>query len=280
MVDRFEDLRTFTAVISCGGINAAAAELGIAKSAVSRRISDLEKRLGVLLIERSTRRFEPTAVGIEYASRAVAILTSLDELDTSLASGVQGGMITVCAPLSLITHRIIPALGATGMALNGLVVRFVSDPSEALACDISIALETPPGRASRELLLTKPVVCASRAYLAKRGVPDNPQRLDGHVAIAIAGRRQPTWRLGQGERRMPVTAISVTDDDAAAAAAVAGLGLVQLSDYVVVKAIADGRLSRVFEKYDPTPTPLIASFAQDADFAIKQFVDLLAHALD
>lgn len=79
--------------MSCG-INAAVAGLGIVESAVSRRISGLKKRMDVILIERSTRRFEPTAVGLAYGTRAATILASVNDLDASFGSGDSGTTVT------------------------------------------------------------------------------------------------------------------------------------------------------------------------------------------
>src|SRR3712207_140695 len=113
MADRFEDLRALVAVVSAGGFAAGAERLGVAKSAVSRRIRELEDRLGARLFDRTTRRVQLTETGRGFYERAVELLAGLDEAEeaASSASGELKGRIRFAAPVSFTTHCLAPAIG-------------------------------------------------------------------------------------------------------------------------------------------------------------------------
>src|SRR3712207_7267688 len=113
MADRFEDLRALVAVVSAGGFAAGAERLGVAKSAVSRRIRELEDRLGARLFDRTTRRVQLTEAGLKFHDRAVELLAGLEEAEeaASSASGDLKGRIRVTAPVYFTTHCLAPVLG-------------------------------------------------------------------------------------------------------------------------------------------------------------------------
>lgn len=266
MPDKFEDLTTFLAVIDAGGVNAAAAELGIVKSAVSRRLSDLERRLGTSLIERGTRRFEPTAVGIEYAARARAILASLEELDASLVPNGDGGIITIRAERALITHRLVPALVSIRQRAGAPRIRLVdqSVPVADETWDILISSGTAEGEA-RLLFSTTSLLCASPEYMSARGASDE-------------GGSERHRLIGIGVNASPPYDIAVPDDDTAVAAAVAGLGVARLPDFVVANLLASGSLVRLEDGRLGEPVAIVARCRADASLEARRLVDALAIA--
>jgi DNA-binding transcriptional LysR family regulator len=113
MADRFEDLRALVAVVSAGGFAAGAERLGVAKSAVSRRIRELEDRLGARMFDRTTRRVQLTEAGHRFHDRAVELLAGLEEAEeaASSSSGELKGRIRVTAPVYFTTHCLAPVLG-------------------------------------------------------------------------------------------------------------------------------------------------------------------------
>lgn len=276
MADRFEDLRTFTTIIAAGGINAAAAELGIAKSAVSRRLSDLEKRLEVNLVERSGHRLEPTALGAEYARRARALLASLDDLDTSLSSGGDRANASISAPSALIRHVLTPAIAASSLAGSGMLIRM----SETYGDDADVMIGVPDHRRreGRRLLTTSLVIVSSPDHIKRHGRPENERDLDVHAAILVGG-AAAEWLVGDRRRPTAKVAIVTSDVDAAAAAASAGLGMAQLPDYVVADALADGRLIQVLAQETPPPSPVEARIGANAGIEAGRLIDALADAI-
>jgi DNA-binding transcriptional LysR family regulator len=224
VADRFEDLRTFLTIVSAGGVNAAASGLGIAQSAVSRSLSDLERRLGVALMDRSHRRFELTATGFEYARRARAVLTSLDELDASVEPRSERPIVKRRAPSVILTHAIVPALAAIRERLEEtqvLVSLFNDDGNENdEAPDVLITDRMLGGDREPRLLFTSTLLlCAAPSHLSTHDAPREPRDLDLHPAIVI-GRGEPEWHLGEQRRTIAQVSLISDDIDAAAAAAV------------------------------------------------------------
>ncbi|WP_177171673.1 LysR family transcriptional regulator [Sphingomonas palmae] len=278
MTDRFEDLRTFVTVISCGGVNAAAAELGIAKSAVSRRLSELEERLGASLVERSTRRFEPTALGLEYYKRAGDILASLEQLDAAIAAAPNGGAtLTISAAQPVVTHVLLPALASTAFleATSSLRLKIVPRQSGVAGdADMIVSEEPVSGWESRPLLSTVLKVCGSPAYLAGRPSITDPSAFHGHVSIAWDGTTD--WRLRDRARKAPAAALTTATVIEAKAAALAGFGLAQLPDFLVAEEMRDGSLVAVLQDLEPPATQLRVFYAADAELSTRQAVDALS----
>lgn len=277
MADKFEDLRTFTTIIAAGGINAAATELGIAKSAVSRRLSDLERRLGISLVERSGRRLELTAIGREYARRARAILASLDELDASLGHDGERRSVTIEASAALIRHVLTPAIAAsTALVESGMLIRMSETfPDEP---DVLIGLPDHRRGPGRRLISVALVLCASPEHIERHGRPGDQRDLDDHPAIAI-GDEPAEWLVGDKRRSIAKVSIVTNDVDSAAAAAAAGLGLAQLPDYVVAAELGDGRLVQLLSDDAPRPVDVEARVGEGAGIDASKFVDVLADAI-
>ncbi|TCP96771.1 DNA-binding transcriptional LysR family regulator [Sphingomonas sp. PP-F2F-A104-K0414] len=283
MADKFEDLRTFITVMSAGGVNAAAAELGIAKSAVSRRLSDLEKRLGVSLIERASRRFEATAVGLEYERRARLVLASLEELDSFAVPQTERRSVTISADTAMISHVLVPAIARVNPKLQNerILLRFAAtqDHANAGEADVIIAAKVTPDLEYRDVFSSRRIICASPAYIASHGTPEEAKHLDGHFAVVVDDGAAATWQLGERTRAMAKTAMITPDMDAAAAAAVAGIGLAQLPDFVVAAALGDGRLVRLMTREEPQPTQIRAFYRKGIDLSGRRVIDALTDAL-
>jgi DNA-binding transcriptional LysR family regulator len=282
VADRFEDLRTLLTVVAAGGINAAAAELGIAKSAVSRRVSDLEKRLGVALVDRSNRRFELTSTGSEYARRARAVLSSLDELDASVAPRSDDPVLRLRAPSVILAHAVVPALVTMRAASDGRHTRLhlssCGGDREDERQDVLVTDLIPDGEYQRRhLRSTNLVLCAAPSHLSTHGVPRSPHDLDVQPAI-VTSPEAPEWRLAGRSRAIAAVSLISEDTDAAAAAAMAGLGLAQLPDFVAAAALADGRLVAVLPGHEPPTSEIQAFFREDAASGTRRFVDALAAA--
>lgn len=263
-------------------MSAAADELGIAKSAVSRRISDLERRLGVALVDRTSRRFGLTASGTEYARRARLVLESLEELDASLAPSSAPVAVSLHASSALLAHVIAPALPAIGLANDegAAVLHLSSGVADTAPAEWDIVVtESPSGSGSpgRTLLTTSLVICGAPRHFAIHSPPLEPKDLDGHPAIAMETASE--WRLSS--RNRPLRNISLVSQDlaAAAAAAVSGIGLVQLPDYVAADAIAEGRLVRILDHHQPPSLEVKAVAREGAGPEVHRIIDALAGAI-
>ncbi|QYE36319.1 LysR family transcriptional regulator [Polymorphobacter sp. PAMC 29334] len=257
MGDRFEDLRTFVAVADAGGITSAAKALDVAKSAVSRRVSELEQRLGVKLVERTTRSFALTAAGRRYHVEAHDLLESLARLDATAGD---------VAPNERVRRLSLVAVQEAGPARVGAAVaRFLDKhpgspvdltllpqgASNPAAGDADVVIGGPGGKAprsARRIAGTAMTVTASRGYLARSGRPKVPGDVAAHLGIISTMRSGvPAWMFRDGVTVVPQAALTTSDDAAALAAALAGAGLVCLPTDAVAGEIAAGRLEALFE---------------------------------
>ena len=273
MADKFEDLRTYTTVVSCGGVNAAAAEMGIAKSAVSRRVSDLENRLGISLIERTTRRFELTAVGREYFQRARDLLDALERLDADPAGRSSHEEISISARHDILAHLVAPAIATFRARHVDVTLRLLREGPADLSLSAGVVSDGAIRLGSFEHIL-----CASPGYIAEREEVSSASDLGAHTSIQIDGDTGPGWGAGGGPRRRPRDVVQAPDADVAFALAVSGAGVAQLPDFVAKTAVRDGRLTVILAGQEPPPSDLIARFAADASASVKALADYLGSA--
>ena len=275
VADKFEDLRTYVAIVENGGINAAAASLVVAKSAVSRRLGELEARLGVTLIARTTRSFELTALGRDYHRRAKAILASLAELDEGLVGG------STCTVIRIAVDRDVPI----ATALQGVAAfQTTSDPPgiEILisekdgADDADVRLVSAGDRASeaREIASFRWLMVAAPSYLETHGAPKKPSDLKMHRGIGIASARD-TSSSGRSAPR-PRDLVTVPEIESALGAAIAGIGMARLPSFVVRPYIDDGRLLVILGDPSGAPSSIFASYRANAGLEVKRLVDCLA----
>ena len=273
MADKFEDLRTYVTVVSCGGINAAAAELGIAKSAVSRRISDMEARLGTVLFERSTRRFEVTATGRSYFDTARDLLSRLEALDADPAAANVAGAVSLASTPAVSRHLLAPAIATFLAGRRGVTVELVDGDEPA---DVAIAIG--PTLKGRHLADSRQVLCASADYLEESGSPSRTADLADHAGIMLDEQRG-AWSLAGGATRSPRVTVVASDPDVALALAVASAGIAQLPDFVVDEALAAGTVVALLADDAPPAQPISAALRAGASPIAAALVDHLAACL-
>lgn len=273
MADRFEELRTFVAIAEAGGVNAAAATLGIARSAVSRRLSDLEARLGVTLVERSTRSFALTDAGRSFGDDACRLLADLAGVEARVGGGPAiGGNLLVAIDGDLLP--LIAEALATFTADQPKTSLTIRPPAAGQSADVTVsggssAKANVVGEARR-------VVVASPGYLAEHGRPDSPASLKTHRGIRVDGALDE-WVFRRGVRAQPNDALSVADTASALLLATAGAGIAHLWEAACRQALADGAVERVMTPHEPTAVTLSAS-ATSGSAAAKALVACLVAA--
>lgn len=283
MADRFEDLRNYVAVVSNGGVNAAAEAMGIAKSAVSRRLSELEARLGVTLIDRTTRRFELTAVGRDYHQRAVAILASLDALDRDVGgSRAPAEHVRVSAESELVTHLLAPALARFQAEHANMVVELtIAGPEPAAGPDVDILISTRAAPKSDEGLRLgefRRLLCGAPSLLETRGSPTSISELAEYPGIAVRG-QDAGWKL-DGLQPQPFNLVMTVPDVASAiTAAIEGVGLALLPKFAAREAIDGGKLTVVLADRLTKPTNVVASYRRESPARVRLLVKYLAATL-
>lgn len=297
-MDKFAALKAFSLVAHTGGFSSAARELGLATSSITRMMDALEEQIGTPLLNRSTRRVTLTDTGRIYYEKAVQILADLDDADNVAAARASepSGLLRVSAPVTFTNLHITPLLpGLTHrypqlqleMRLSDATVNLVDE-----AIDVAIrigTIEEQPNLIARKLSPHDRYICASPVYLEKNGAPVLPEDLSGFncLQFAYAAGRQ-VWRLQSGTRIHEVQVngnLSVNNSETLRQAALGGMGLALLPDWLVDSDILDGKLVRLMDKFHINPGAMdIGIYAvyqvnRRGSSKIKVFVDELASAL-
>jgi DNA-binding transcriptional LysR family regulator len=257
-MDRFAHMQIFVGVVEAGSISAAAERLNLAKSAVSRRLAELEAHLGVSLIQRTTRRLNLTHSGRTYYARCVAILADVEEAESAVSQdhGALKGRLKVALPLAFGLLHLAPLIQA--FMTRHPDVRFELDfndrqidlMQEGFDLAIRIATLEDSSLIARRLAPIRHVVCASPAYLVRHGTPRAAADLAAHVCLAYSNVRDPdVWHYhgpgGQpGEVRVPVR-LAASSGEFLMQVAIAGEGLVLLPSFYVHEALRAGQLQRL-----------------------------------
>jgi LysR family transcriptional activator of dmlA len=288
------EMAVFIEVVDQGSFSAAARRLGLASSVVADRVKGLERRLGVRLLARTTRRQSLTEAGATYLREARAILATVTSLETRLSeeSSRPLGVLKVTAPSPVGRQWIAPFVGDFVRRYPAVRVHLTLEDryADIVGEGFDVAIRGGPvvdtALTGRRLFETRRVVVASPDYLARHGPPESPDELASHTCIVFNTERHfhAEWRFGRGDsaRNLRVTgALAGTNSELPVVWALAGLGLAQKSWWEVADHIRAGRLVTVLDPFEPEPATFFAihpvSSAQSRKIAL--FVDELAATL-
>jgi DNA-binding transcriptional LysR family regulator len=252
----FEDLQTFVEVADAGGVSAAARRLGLSKSIVSRRLLRLEKELGIQLVARTTRGAALTEAGMTFREHAARVCAEMDVArEAILPAGELRGLLRIAAPLSFGPTHLAPVFAELARRHPRLHVhasysdRFVDMLAEGFDCAIRIGYLGDSNLKARRVASIRGQVVASPAYIRERGAPETPEDLPTHQAL-LQGTE--SWRLIDGDETItvhPQGRFKADNGAAITAAAVAGLGIAALPDFLTAHHIASGALVPVMTRY-------------------------------
>ncbi|MCC4635733.1 LysR family transcriptional regulator [Xanthomonas dyei] len=255
----FEDLRTFVEVADAGGVSPAARRLGVAKSIVSRRLIRLEDALGIQLLARTTRGAAVTEAGATFREHAARMVAEMDVArETILPAGDLRGRLRIAAPLTFGPTHLAPVLAELASRHPALQIhacysdRFIDIVADGFDCAIRLGYLTDSNLVARRVAPMRGSLMATPAYLRKHGEPDTPQALLTHEAL-LQGTE--SWRFMDGDKLVtihPRGRFKADNGTAIAAAALAGLGIAALPDFLVAEHLASGALVRVMTRY-PSP---------------------------
>ncbi len=292
MLDRLSGVATFVEVAEAGSFAAAASRLGLTRSAVGKIVSRLEGRLGVQLIQRTTRTQRLTEDGQALFERAVNALAELEAAEAALDSGRREpiGRLRVSAPVLLGRRCVAPILLDLARQHPKLEVELsLSDRLTDLVADgVDIAVRRGPlqdstGTMARRLMGQPMTVCAAPAYLRARGIPRTLDDLATHEVIAyVRGGRASPWRfpLAEGRERevTPRGRLRLDDLEAIADAAEAGLGLAWLPRWLVADRVRRKKLVGVLADVPPLVFDFYAVWPKTLHVASRVRVALSALA--
>lgn len=260
---QLEDMTAFVRIVEAGGIGKAADQLGIAKSGISRRLVALETRLGVTLINRTTRSSSLTNVGREYYERAVKLIGDISELDGLAADESKSleGLLRLAVPLSFGLSHLSPAIDIFAREHPGLTINidFSDRHVDLVEQGIDLAIRiTDLGDSSLKARRICPVhlsLCASPSYLEMHGTPSKPEDLQDHQVLGYSLASGNKIRLvnPQGHERLIQTSTSMAanNGDFLHAMAIAGHGIAILPTFIIWESLATHALVPVLQPYAP-----------------------------
>ncbi|VWB64349.1 LysR family regulatory protein [Burkholderia lata] len=259
-------LALFVDVVDQQSFSAAARRLGVAASSVTRRIDRLETQLGIRLLHRTTHALRPTEAGQLLYGRATRMLAELRGLQEDLHSqhDEPSGLLRVDCPAPFGRRHLMGALAAFMQRHPALQVDLVLTDSMVdlqgarLGSDVDLAVRIGPLEDTRfvatVLAPQRRVLCASAAYLARRGEPESPDALAGHDCLAWHGAPPPgAWRFGERRHVPAQPRFRSNHSEALLEAAIDGLGLAHLPTWLAGDALRDGRLRAVLPQFAAAP---------------------------
>ena len=290
-MDKFEDLQAFVAVVEAGSFTAASERLDTAKSAVSRRISALEERLGVQLLRRTTRVLNLTETGKGFYEHAARILADLEEAEAAVQQehGELRGKIRLALPLSFGVRHMCKPIAAFSkqhpkvqfdLNLNDRRIDLIEEGAD-LALRIGRLQDS--SLIARRLFDARAVVCASPNYLSAHGAPQSPDDLKNHDCLVYSNLEDPdrwTYLDDAGEKRTVQVkpGMSASSGDFLMNAAAHGMGLVIQPTFIASESIRRGSLVPVLTDYDWPISPAYAVYppTRHLSYRVRALIDFLA----
>jgi len=265
-MDRLKAMANFVRIVDSGSLSAAADSTGQAVASLVRSLAALERYLGVRLLNRSTRRMALTAEGEEYLAWCRRTLADFDDMEQRLEArdGVARGLLRVTAPVEFGSRYVAPLVNAFLKANSEINVELsLSDQVLPLLderLDLALRIGHLPDSAmvARSIGATRLVVCASPEYLGSAPAIDTPAALQQHPCITLGAHgRHWYFRHNGKEISETITPRLVCNQvRAARLACLQSVGVTRLMHYQVADALADGRLVRILENFEPLDLPI------------------------
>lgn len=284
-MDRFDAMQAFARVVETGSFTKAAATLHMSKTSVTQLVQQLEARLRVRLLNRTTRKVNVTADGAAYYERVVRLLADVDDAETSLSSASMAprGRLRVDVPSPFARMLLIPALPAfyaryPEIQLTlGVSDRIIDIIGENVDCVVRGGEITDQSLIARHVGDLQLGIYATPGYLQRAGTPTHPRELEaaGHHTVGFlwsrTGKALPyaMWRDEEriGAQGRPL--LIVDDGNAYLAAGLAGLGMLWLPHYMAKPHLASGELVRLFEDWQMKPMPMYLAFPPNRHVSAK-----------
>lgn len=281
-MDRVGEMTAFVRTVETGGFSAAAREMGLTPSALSKLVTRLEDRLGARLLQRTTRRVQLTAEGEAFYARAKPILSAMDEAEAEVAEAGASprGLLRLYCGSTFGTHQLAPAIPRFQARHPAVEIDItISDqPLGAMQEGVDLAIRIGPlvesSLVARRICNLERVICAAPAYLARHGTPRTPDDLQQHNCLWITSlpalRRWP-FDTDDGIRVVHVGGnVATNNADTVLQLALAGVGITRLVDVVVAEAIRNGGLVPILTDWHHVePVPLFATYPSGRNLSPK-----------
>lgn len=289
-MNRYEEIEAFVRTIEAGSFTQAAKQLGVTKSAISRRVSELETRLGAQLVLRTTRSLSLTEAGEALYQRSVRLLADWNEAEAATMSQncALSGLIRMAAPLSFGVKYLGPAI--LDFQTDNPDVKFDVDFSDRqidlIAEGIDMALRigqlSDSGLIARKIAPIRMLAAAAPSYLDKKGRPESPQDLKTFEELRYSNLLRKSWTYtsangSSGDIDIPV-GMKANNGDFLCEAAIKGHGVVIQPSFIICDAIRDGRLEVILSDYSWADIAAYAVYppTRHLSLRVRTWVDFLA----
>jgi DNA-binding transcriptional LysR family regulator len=289
-MDRLDAMRLFLRVVERRSFTQAAHDSGIPRSTVTEAIQQLEARLGVRLLQRTTRTVRPTLDGEAYYRRCLNILDDIQEAEGAFSGAEPGGLLRVDVQGTIARHYLMPALPDFFARYPKIELamsesdRWVDPVQEGFDCVLRFGVLPDSGLVARRLGMLQRLTCAAPAYLERFGTPTDIEALEGHRIVGI--RRWTTgavtplgFMVGGALREVDLPAIlSVTGPESYLAGLRLGLGIAQVPLFHVQDDLRTGALVEILRDFPPQeiPVSLLYSRSRQLSLRLRVFLDWAA----
>ncbi|MGK6315411.1 LysR family transcriptional regulator [Neorhizobium sp. DT-125] len=289
-MDRFDAMHVFTRVVERRSFTLAAEDTGLPRSTVSDAVKELEARLGVRLLLRTTRHVSPTLDGEAYYQRCLAILADIEDAEGAFAGVKPKGLLRVDVHGTLARHFVLPNLPSFLETYPEIEFymsegdRLVDLVREGIDCVLRVGTPQDSDLVARRVAMLDEVTLASPAYIEKFGLPEHPEKLDGHRMVGFRATGSiaalPLEFTVDGTVRnitIPAT-VTVNAAESYISTARLGLGLIQIPRYHATHDLSAGTLIEVLSAFPPTKTPVSLLYPRNRQLSprVRVFIDWLA----
>jgi DNA-binding transcriptional LysR family regulator len=291
-MDRFDAMRVFTRVVERRSFSLAADDLGLPRSTVTDAVKSLEARLGVRLLERTTRQVRPTLDGEAHYRRCLSLISDLEDAEGAFGGARPKGLLRLEVQGTLARHFLLPNLPGFIAAYPDIEInmsesdRWIDLIREGVDCVLRFGHLPDSDMIARQVVVLERLNCAAPNYLAQYGKPTDPGALDGHRMIGLrsltTGRLRPMeFMIGDTLREITLPVImSVTGPESYLATARLGLGLVQVPRFHAEADLANGTLVQVLPDCPPPSVPVSLLYPRNRQLSprVRVFIDYVMRA--
>jgi DNA-binding transcriptional LysR family regulator len=293
-MDRFEAMRAFVRIVERRSFTLAAQDIGVPRSTITQTIKQLEARLGVRLIQRTTRTVSPTLDGEAYYRRCMAIIDDVEDAEGAFGGTKPKGMLRIEVQGTLARHFLMPGLPEFFAQYPDIEItmsegdRYVDLVREGVDCVLRFGVLPDSDMIARRVGLLQRMTYAAPDYIARFGMPADIAALSGHRMVGL--RRLSTasleplqFSVGDSVQRLTLPApMSVTGPESYIVSARLGLGLVQMPNFHAVADVARGTLVRVLPDFPPLAVPVSLLYPPNRQLSprVRLFMDWAAREFE
>jgi DNA-binding transcriptional LysR family regulator len=291
-MDRIDAMRLFTRVVEQSSFTQAAQDLGLPRSTVTDAIKQLEARLQVRLLQRTTRHVSPTLDGEAYYQRCLTILADIEDAEMAFAGAKPRGLLRIDVHGTLARHFLLPELPDFLAQYPDIELfmsegdRLVDPVREGIDCVVRVGRLKDSDMVARRLGELDEVTCAAPGYLQRFGTPLSLDELDGHRMVGFRSSASGTIMplefnvAGQSHQVTLPCTVSVSAAESLVAAAQMGLGIIQVPRYHLRDSLDNGSLLPLLPQFPSTPMPVSLLYPRNRQLSprVRVFIDWFSKA--